>query len=125
LRIDKHKEQPVKVVYFKSWYLLCYLLEKRMTIDFQFSSTMPEGVTILGAMNPEFAALLDSETMAFVAKLHRQFEPRRQALLAQRVERTQRLDAGEKPNFLPETQAIREGDWRIAPLPQSITMPPR
>ena len=71
-------------------------------------------------MNPAFSALLNAETMTFVAKLHRQFEARRQALLALRVERTKRLDAGEKPDFLPETAAIRAGDWCIAPLPEAL-----
>ncbi len=31
-----------------------------------------------------------------------------------------RLDAGELPHFLDETRAIREGDWKIAPLPGDL-----
>jgi malate synthase len=41
-------------------------------------------------------------------------------LLAARVERAKRLDAGERPDFLPETKAIREGDWKIAPIPAAL-----
>ena len=37
-----------------------------------------------------------------------------------RVERQKRLDAGEKPDFLPETAKIRESDWTVAPLPKDI-----
>ncbi|MGC9237892.1 MAG: malate synthase A, partial [Thiomonas sp.] len=33
---------------------------------------------------------------------------------------TKRLDAGERPDFLPETRAVREGDWTIAPLPPAL-----
>jgi malate synthase len=33
------------------------------------------------------------------------FEPRRQELLKKRVERQARIDAGEMPDFLPETKA--------------------
>src|SRR6185436_15168952 len=55
-----------------------------------------------------------------VAKLHRAFEPRRQQLLAARVERTQRLDAGERPDFLPQTAHIRAGDWKVAPIPKAL-----
>src|SRR6185437_12162882 len=30
------------------------------------------------------------------------------------------LDAGQKPDFLPETKHIRESDWRVAPIPSDI-----
>ena len=49
-----------------------------------------------------------SRDKAFVAKLHRQFEGRRQELLAKRAARQQEFDAGKLPDFLPETQKIRE-----------------
>jgi malate synthase len=48
------------------------------------------------------------------------FEPRRQALLARRVERQRRLDAGELPNFLPETRGLREASWTVAPIPADL-----
>jgi hypothetical protein len=35
-------------------------------------------------------------------------------------ERTKRLDAGEMPDFLTETKSIREGDWKIAPIPEAL-----
>ena len=60
----------------------------------------------------------DPEALALVATLHRQFEPRRQELLAARVERAKRLDAGERPDFLAETRHVRDGDWKIAPVPR-------
>ncbi|VVE24328.1 malate synthase A [Pandoraea terrigena] len=71
-------------------------------------------------ISTEYEAILTPEALAFIAKLHRAFEPRRQALLAARTARAARLDAGEIPDFLPETQAIRDGDWRIAPLPAAL-----
>jgi malate synthase len=36
--------------------------------------------------------------------------------LQARHERQARLDAGELPDFLPETRHIRAGDWRVAPV---------
>ena len=60
---------------------------------------------------PGFETILTEPALALVAKLHRAFEPRRQELLAARAERAKRLDAGERPDFLPETKAIRDGDW--------------
>ncbi|MFX7858284.1 malate synthase A, partial [Acinetobacter baumannii] len=44
----------------------------------------------------------------------------RKELLAARVERAKRLDAGERPDFLAETKAVREGDWKVAPIPQAL-----
>jgi malate synthase len=82
--------------------------------------TKGEGVSINAPMQPGFDRILTAEALAFVAKLHRQFERRRQELLASRVERTKRLDAGERPNFLAETQHIRDGKWTIAPLPADL-----
>ena len=81
---------------------------------------LPEGVSIDGAVNPDFGKVLTKEALVFVADLQRRFNPRREELLAARVERQKRLDAGEKPDFLAETAQIREGDWTVAPLPQDI-----
>ena len=48
------------------------------------------------------------------------FGPRRRELLDARHERAQRLLDGELPDFLPETRDIREGDWRVAPVPAEL-----
>jgi len=34
--------------------------------------------------------------------------------------RQARIDAGELPDFLPETASVREGDWQIAPVPAGL-----
>jgi malate synthase len=83
-------------------------------------TTLPAGVQLTAAPDSAFDFILSADALGFVAKLHRAFEPRRQQLLAARAERAKRLDAGEKPDFLPETRSIREGDWRIAPLPPAL-----
>jgi malate synthase len=84
------------------------------------SLALPAGMTIDAPILPGFEAVLTPEALAFVADLHRHFEPRRQELLAARVERAARLDAGERPDFLEATRHIREGDWKIAPLPPAL-----
>ncbi len=71
-------------------------------------------------MEPGYENILTPEALALVAKLHRQFEPRRRELLARRVERAQALDAGEQPDFPAETKHVREGHWTIAPLPRDL-----
>jgi malate synthase len=84
------------------------------------SLNLPAGVQITAPLQPGFDAILTHDALALVAKLHRAFETRRQELLKARVERQARIDAGEMPDFLPETQHIREGDWKIAPLPKAL-----
>jgi len=59
------------------------------------------------------------EATAFVADLVRTFRSRRDDLLAARVERQARINAGEFPDFLPETAGIRSGDWVASPEPAS------
>ena len=81
---------------------------------------MPNGMQISGQILPEYARILTPAALELVATLHRQFEPRRKALLAARVDRAKRLDAGERPDFLAATKTIREGDWKIAPIPAAL-----
>ena len=84
------------------------------------TSTFGPGIEVKTALSPEFARILTPEAMALVAKLHRACNPRRRELLAQRAVRQKALDAGKLPDFLPETRAVREGDWSIAPLPADL-----
>ena len=76
------------------------------------SLSLPEGMQINAPILPGFESVLTRPALELVAKLHRSFESQRQKLLAARVERAKRLDAGERPDFLAETRHIREGDWR-------------
>jgi malate synthase len=84
------------------------------------SLDLPAGMTIDGAVKPGFERVLTKEALEFLADLQRRFNARREELLAARVERQKRLDAGEKPDFLKETAQIRESDWTVAPLPKDI-----
>ncbi|WIM10025.1 malate synthase A [Enhydrobacter sp.] len=81
---------------------------------------LPGGVAIDGAIQPGFERVLTRDALAFLADLQRRFNARREELLAARVERQKRLDAGEKPDFLRDTAQIRENDWTVAPLPKDI-----
>ena len=81
---------------------------------------VPAGVEINGAIRPGYETVLTPEAVAFIVDLQRRFNPRREELLAARVERQKKLDAGQKPDFLPQTKEIREKDWTVAPLPKDI-----
>ena len=81
---------------------------------------LPSGVQINAPILPGFETILTRDALALVAKLHRAFDPRRQQLLAMRRERATKLDAGERPDFLAETKSVRDGDWKIAPVPPAL-----
>jgi malate synthase len=78
------------------------------------------GIDVRGELRLEWSEILTPEALAFVAALHREFNPRRLELLARREARKQRIDAGELPNFLPETQEIRDREWTVAPIPADL-----
>src|ERR1700690_8109 len=64
--------------------------------------------------------VLTPEASAFLNRLSRSFEARRQELLARRRTRQQQIDAGQLPDFLPETAQIRSQEWRVAPIPHDL-----
>ena len=78
------------------------------------------GVEILGEMKPGFEAILTPAAIEFIVGPERKFGAERKRLLARRQDVQARLDAGEKPDFLKETQSIRDGDWVVAPLPKDL-----
>jgi len=77
-------------------------------------------VEFLAPISESYAEILKPEAVEFIVDLQRTFNARRKALLEARVERQKRLDAGEKPNFLPETKSIRDAEWSVAPIPADI-----
>lgn len=78
------------------------------------------GLTITGAMQPAYDAILTEDACRFVADLVREFRPELQALLTKRVEVQQRYDQGALPDFLAETASIRSAQWSVAALPTDL-----
>ena len=77
-------------------------------------------VKIVGNVSKEYAEILTDDALNFLIELHQQFNPARIALLAKRVERQEKLDKGELPDFLKETQKVRESDWVVASCPNDL-----
>ncbi len=80
----------------------------------------PERVKVMGDYSAGYAEILTPSALAFVAELHRRFEPTRRDLLSQRQDRQRALAAGEPLDFLPETRLLREKDWTVAALPANL-----
>ena len=81
---------------------------------------LPEGVAIRGRMTAEYAEILTFEALSLLAELHRNFEIRRRELLEARAIRQKNIDSGAPLDFLSETRAIREADWKVAPVPADL-----
>src|SRR5246127_3401943 len=64
--------------------------------------------------------ILTPEAREFLNDLARNFEKRRRELLARRDVRQKQIDAGQLPDFLPETAHIRESEWTVAPIPKDL-----
>src|SRR3954468_20413424 len=64
--------------------------------------------------------VLTDDALGLVAELQRELGPRREELLAARHERQAERDQGALPDFLPETQGIRDGEWQVAPPPPDL-----
>src|SRR5258708_27332539 len=84
------------------------------------SSQTLDGIEIKGPIAENFSEILTPDALRFVARLQREFNGRRKELLERREKRQAEIDQSKKPDFLPETAHIREGDWRGAPLPNHL-----
>jgi malate synthase len=77
-------------------------------------------IEVLAPTPPSYRAVLTRGALDFVADLARDFGERIEELMSSRAERQARFDTGERPGFLADTSAIREGSWTVAPLPADL-----
>ncbi|WP_423840200.1 malate synthase A [Vibrio mytili] len=75
---------------------------------------------VTGVIAPEHQAIFPLEAQTFLSLLCENFAERVDQLLQAREEKQTRIDAGELPDFLTETQDIREGSWKILGIPQDL-----
>ncbi len=79
-----------------------------------------DGINITAPVTDAYGSILTPKALAFVGTLARRFEARRRDLLARRDKVQAGIDAGNLPDFLPETKHIRDGDWTVAPVPADL-----
>lgn len=79
-----------------------------------------DALVVKGALTEAQAAVLSEPARAFLVGLARTFSARIHELRAARVQRAVSLRQGGRLDFLPETSAIRDGDWRCARLPEDL-----
>jgi len=85
--------------------------------------TVPQSsraISIEAPAHPNAESVLTPEALRFLTELHHRFDARRLELLEKRVARQQAIDAGQLPDFLPETASIRKAEWKVAPIPKDL-----
>lgn len=75
---------------------------------------------VTGTLSPEHQAIFPVEAQTFLSQLCERFSLRVDQLLTAREERQNKIDQGELPDFLTETQDIREGSWKILGIPNDL-----
>jgi malate synthase len=79
------------------------------------------GSAVVGPSVAGADAVLTPEALAFLAELHRRFEPRRRELLARRRTRQEAIDGGATLGLLPETAAVRlDSSWQVVEPPPDL-----
>jgi malate synthase len=64
--------------------------------------------------------VLTPKALDFLKALHHEFDERRKVLLEARKKKQAGWDQGKLPDFLPETNFIREGSWQASPVPECL-----
>ena len=85
--------------------------------------TMPRSelaISIEAPSHPDTESILTKDALRFLSELHSRFDARRRDLLEKRGARQKAIDAGQLPDFLPETESIRKADWKVAPIPKDL-----
>ncbi|MBE9167061.1 malate synthase A [Pleurocapsales cyanobacterium LEGE 06147] len=100
------------------------------TFTVQRNKSSANGIDIRGHVSEQYAEILTADALDFIAMLQRRFGAERSRfsskranlsrLLELREKIQQQLDAGWLPDFPSETEAIRNDDWQIAPIPQDL-----
>lgn len=75
---------------------------------------------IIGEINDQFKTILTPEALDFFVSLESSFRERRLSLLEKRKEVQKAIDAGQLPDFLPETKSIRDSEWTVAAIPEDL-----
>jgi malate synthase len=83
-------------------------------------SAASDVVTLHGDPVERQDEIITPQSLAFLAPLAREFEPRRQSLLAARAQRQREFDAGALPDFLTATRSLRDEAWTGPPAPADL-----
>jgi malate synthase len=78
-------------------------------------------VRVLGDQVDRGEEVLTDDALTFLGELHERFAATRDELLEARKARRDEAKRTGKLDFLPDTEHVRTGDWRVAPAPFDLT----
>ena len=81
---------------------------------------MHQAIDISGPISTDGAKVLTREALGFIGELEAQFGPIRTKLLERRRQRDAEIASGRAYALLAETEAVRRGDWKVAPAPADL-----
>jgi malate synthase len=85
------------------------------------NSRITENVRFNIDITPQVKEILTNDALAFLTKLHRNFNEKRKFLLKERQEKQKGIDEGKFPTFLSSTQNIRkDSSWQAASPPRDL-----
>ena len=84
------------------------------------TSDKQNSIRVTGPVSPAYAEIITEEALAFAARLARRFEPVRRELTGRRLSREETFRAGARPDFLPETEWIRQAEWTVGAIPADL-----
>src|SRR6202167_3097685 len=99
---------------------VCQHSAERAMISLMDPTSVANHTTESDALSEIEAGILTPDVRAFLLKLASRFEPRRQQLLSRRRSVQDDIDNGKFPDFLPETAALRQKEWKVAPIPKDL-----
>jgi malate synthase len=88
--------------------------------EWRYHELAPDVAINAAAWDQPARELLAPAVVALLARLHRQFEPRRRALLNARERLQEAHDNGALPCYGSPFAETAESDWRVAPVPPDL-----
>ena len=79
-----------------------------------------KSIDVIGPAQEGCDHILTEDALTFLEALSRQFRSQVEALLDARDTRQERIDAGERPDFLESSREIRNGNWTVCKIPSDL-----
>lgn len=83
-------------------------------------ATTTDELAFLKPYGEQEQQVLTAEAVEFLTELVTRFTPKRNKLLAARIQQQQDIDDGKLPGFISETASIREGSWTVRGIPADL-----
>ena len=81
---------------------------------------MQSNLQVNGVIKDNYNEILTQEALNFIIRLERAFGNRRKELLENRKTVQKQIEKGKFPDFLQETKAIRDSEWKVAEIPEDL-----